>query len=266
MRQSVLWFLIVLLMAGCTFSPVRLLIPESQSTAQQAVLLVADVPDIMADDLEATQAVIGQRLAALDVEAETIIRGSQCIEIHLPEAVDVQAILPAITQTGLLEFVDFSGLSGIETAELEGQRIRTTESIPAVTDALVHPHTGEAFQTVITGAMMESTGALYTDFGQWTIEFTLSEAGGEIFGAYTAAHIGQPLAIVVDGVVRSAPIIQGRLDTGGVISGNFTEEEARQLALQLMSGALAVPLRLEATTIAPADQPAFDVDTLGVCL
>ncbi len=66
-----------------------------------------------------------------------------------------------------------------------------------------------------------------------------------MFGPFTGAHVGEPLAIVLDGVVLSAPRINSRLDTGGVIQGNFTQHEAQQLALQLRSGALPIPLRVE---------------------
>jgi protein-export membrane protein SecD len=53
------------------------------------------------------------------------------------------------------------------------------------------------------------------------------------------------MAIVLDGVVLSAPVIQAQLSSGGVIEGSFTEAEAKQLALQLRSGALPIPLRVE---------------------
>jgi protein-export membrane protein SecD len=55
------------------------------------------------------------------------------------------------------------------------------------------------------------------------------------------------MAIVLDGEVLSAPTIQARLTDGGVITGQFTEEEASTLALQLRSGALPIPLRVEST-------------------
>ena len=52
------------------------------------------------------------------------------------------------------------------------------------------------------------------------------------------------MAIVLDGIVLSAPTIQARLDTGGTITGNFTQAEAQTLALQLRSGSLPIPLRV----------------------
>ena len=77
------------------------------------------------------------------------------------------------------------------------------------------------------------------------INFEVKEEYQEIFGSFTRDRIGEPMAIVLDGEVLSAPIIQDQLSSGGVISGQFTEEEANTLALQLRSGALPIPLRIE---------------------
>jgi protein-export membrane protein SecD len=55
------------------------------------------------------------------------------------------------------------------------------------------------------------------------------------------------MAIVLDGEVLSAPVIQAELPTGGVITGDFTQEEAETLALQLRSGSLRLPLSVEST-------------------
>jgi protein-export membrane protein SecD len=110
-----------------------------------------------------------------------------------------------------------------------------------------NPLNNQPFTTVITGSGLQAASALLDPSGRWIIQFELTPQGGAIFGPYTAANIGQPMAIVLDGVVLSAPTIQARLDTGGTITGNFTEAEAKQLALQLRSGALPIPLRVEST-------------------
>jgi protein-export membrane protein SecD len=103
---------------------------------------------------------------------------------------------------------------------------------------------------VITGADLQAAAAQYgpagtNPQGEWYIQFELKAEAANRFGSFTGSHIGQPLAIVLDGVLLSAPVINSRLDTGGLITGNFTEEEAKQLALQLRSGALPIPLRVE---------------------
>jgi protein-export membrane protein SecD len=69
----------------------------------------------------------------------------------------------------------------------------------------------------------------------------------DAFAAFTgtAAQTNEPLGIVLDGVLLNAPRVQAQLTTGGVITGNFDETEAKQLALQLRSGSLKIPLRVE---------------------
>jgi preprotein translocase subunit SecD len=110
---------------------------------------------------------------------------------------------------------------------------------------IVNPATGQPFTTVMTGSGLQAASAQLEPSGRWVIQFELTPEGGQVFGPFTGSRIGEPLAIVLDGIVLSAPIIQAQLPTGGTISGNFTEEEAKQLALQLRSGALPIPLRVE---------------------
>jgi preprotein translocase subunit SecD len=112
---------------------------------------------------------------------------------------------------------------------------------------ITNPSTGQPFTTVMTGAGLQAASAQLDQSGRWTIQFDLTTEGGAIFGPYTASHIQQPMAIVLDGEVLSAPTIQAQLPTGGTITGNFTEAEAKQLALQLRSGALPIPLSVEST-------------------
>ena len=71
---------------------------------------------------------------------------------------------------------------------------------------------------------------------------SLTSEGGRKFGEVTAANIGRPLAIVLDGKVRSVARIDNRITTDGTIHGSFTQQEAQDLALILRSGALPAPL------------------------
>ncbi|NWF70689.1 MAG: protein translocase subunit SecD [Chloroflexi bacterium] len=123
----------------------------------------------------------------------------------------------------------------------------TAAPTPAATETprLPNPATGQPFTTVMTGAGLQAAAAQYDTQTGWHIQFELTAEGGAVFGPFTASRIGQPMAIVLDGIVLSAPTIRAQLDTGGIITGNFTEEEARTLALQLRSGALPIPLRVE---------------------
>jgi len=166
---------------------------------------------------------------------------------------DPTAAVSTIQQTALLEFVNFTGLGG-QVDQFIGRRILTTQQALIISQRgeiddgevrLVNPLTNQPFQTVITGADLQAAAAEFNQ--QWVIRFDLKPEASATFSQYTGANINQPMAIVLDGVVLSAPFIRAQLDGGGVIEGGFTEQEARQLALQLRSGALPIPLRVEAT-------------------
>ena len=82
-------------------------------------------------------------------------------------------------------------------------------------------------------------------YGAPYISFELTDAGAKIFGDYTAQHVGDILAIVLDNVVLSAPNIKSAIPDGqGIIEGKFTREEADSLAVQMRYGALPVPLEV----------------------
>lgn len=86
------------------------------------------------------------------------------------------------------------------------------------------------------------------------INFTLNAQGAKIFADYTEKSIGKRLAIVLDNKVYSAPNINERIGGGsGQISGNFSSEEARDVAVALRSGALIAPVKLlEQRSIGPS--------------
>lgn len=119
-----------------------------------------------------------------------------------------------------------------------------TPVTPVEEPGVPNPLTGQPFHTVMTGAGLQSAAAQLDQSNQWAIRFELTSEGGAVFGPFTSSAIGQPMAIVLDGIVLSAPTIQARLDTGGTITGNFDQEEAQNLALQLRSGSLPIPLRV----------------------
>jgi len=70
--------------------------------------------------------------------------------------------------------------------------------------------------------------------GNWQVDFSLSPGGAERFAEITGKNIGQRLAIVIDGKLITAPIIQSPITGGrGQITGNFTKQEAKDLAAKL---------------------------------
>ncbi|MEI7528665.1 MAG: protein translocase subunit SecD [Elusimicrobiota bacterium] len=98
----------------------------------------------------------------------------------------------------------------------------------------------------VTGAYLENA-RVETDrqFGTPSIGFTFNKEGGKLFEQFTGANVGKYLAIVLDGVVHSAPVIKTRIGGGsGVIEGSFSMEEARDLAIVLRAGSLPAPVSI----------------------
>jgi preprotein translocase subunit SecD len=88
---------------------------------------------------------------------------------------------------------------------------------------------------------------------EWQVGFTWNPDGGQKFGALTEKNLQKQLAIILDGLVYSAPVIRDRISRQGQISGRFSSEEARDLAVVLRAGALPIPVQIEEErTIGPA--------------
>ncbi len=81
--------------------------------------------------------------------------------------------------------------------------------------------------------------------GSWDTAFVLSQDAAKRFSAYTGSHIGQRLAIVLDGKVLEAPVIKGQISDNGVIEGAASQQDANDLALNLKAGTLPAGITYE---------------------
>lgn len=106
---------------------------------------------------------------------------------------------------------------------------------------------------VVTGDQLVDAQPAFDQNNRPAVNFRFNPAGGRAFGLYTAANIGNPFAIVLDGEVISAPVIQAHISGGsGIITGRFTVEESTRLAVLLRSGALPAEMDfLEERTVGP---------------
>ncbi|HZO57656.1 MAG TPA: protein translocase subunit SecD [Bryobacteraceae bacterium] len=106
---------------------------------------------------------------------------------------------------------------------------------------------------VVTGRDLRNARAGRDEMGKASTDFTLSQDGGRKFGRYTEQNIGQRLAILLDGQIRSVATIQSRIEDSGQISNIGTEQEAADLALVLRAGSLpASVIYLEERTVGPS--------------
>ncbi|BCD60768.1 MULTISPECIES: protein translocase subunit SecD [unclassified Nitratiruptor] len=99
---------------------------------------------------------------------------------------------------------------------------------------------------ILDGSMIKDARVAFDQNNQPVINFTLNSEGARIFGDFTAKNVGKRLAVVLDNVIYSAPVIRERIGGGsGQISGGFTVAEAHDVAIALRSGALLAPVYME---------------------
>jgi SecD/SecF fusion protein len=99
-----------------------------------------------------------------------------------------------------------------------------------------------------------SSGQDLQHLGSWEINLEFKRAAARKFASITGRNVNKRLAIVLDDIVQSAPYIQERIPHGRArITGQFSAEEARDLAIVLRAGALPAPLKIvEERTVGPS--------------
>ena len=191
--------------------------------------------------------------------AEPDIRpqGKDRILVQLPGIKDPKRAIDIIGKTALLEFKLVDEDNSLEEA-LKG-------NIPPG-DEVLYQIKGEAGskrkipfllkkRAVITGEYLtDARVQIDSRYNEPYVSLSFDSRGARLFGQITGANIKKRLAIVLDGVVNSAPVIQDKI-TGGraQITGRFTMEESRDLAIVLRAGALPAPVKIiEERTVGPS--------------
>jgi preprotein translocase subunit SecD len=181
---------------------------------------------------------------------------SDQILVQLPGVTDVDRAKDIIRSEGFLELklVEKEGATKEELAPA-GNAPSGMEVIPGASGA---GDAGTTYYLVrkvapVTGRDLRSARPSLDENNRTAVSFTLNSDGGRRFGKFTGENIGKRLAIVLDGRVQSAPVLEGRITTDGRISGSFTQQEAADLALVLRSGALPAKMDyLQEQTIGPS--------------
>ena len=107
--------------------------------------------------------------------------------------------------------------------------------------------------SAVTGRDLRTAEAGRDENGQPDVRFTLTGEGGRRFYAFTSAHVGEDLAVVLDNKVQEKAVIKEPIRDTGVINGRFTEQQAKDLAMILRSGALPAGIKyLEERTVGPS--------------
>ncbi len=198
--------------------------------------------------------VIRRRIDEMGTREPTIIRqGDTRIVVQVPGLEDPEALKELLGKTAKLEFklVDFEA---DPNAIAEGRP-------PVGSQVFPYPDNPSGLPNIAVKRLGGISGDKLTDAGQGfdpdtnapVVNITFDTEGGARFARLTQNNVGRPFAIILDGVVLSAPNINEPILGGSAqISGNFTVEEANQLSIALRSGALPVELQVvEERTVGP---------------
>ncbi len=210
------------------------------------------------DAMERALEVIRNRVDQFGVAEPLIARqGDRWLVVELPGVKDPERAIELIGKTALLEFKLVN--DGVRISELLDSEGKVDPSrIPTGYEVL--PGKGETLfllkeEPEITGAAL--TNAKVEIGGQYNMPYVaidFNKDGAKKFARITEINIERNLAIVLDGRVQSAPVIKSKIPDGhAIIEGNFTMEEAKNLAIVLRAGALPAPVNIiENRTVGPS--------------
>jgi preprotein translocase subunit SecD len=197
------------------------------------------------------------------------------IVVQLPGVKDPKRAVEIIGKTAQLEFklvddeaslaaaLPASILPGEEAQLLERVKDKLPEGDEILYQRVTNKETGVVTrrpfilkkQTLLTGDLLtEAKVNIDQRFNEPYVSITFNSTGAKIFEDITAQNVKKRLAIILDGNVYSAPVIQEKISGGNAqITGSFGMEEARDLAIVLRAGALPAPVKiLQNVTVGPS--------------
>lgn len=173
--------------------------------------------------------------------AEPLIQtaGGNRILLQMPGVQDVEKVKRVVGSVAKLEFRLVARGKGEEGAT---KTLKDREGAEYILEE----------EVLMTGDAVDTASSHFLN-GQMEVLLGLTTEGARTFRNITQENVGRQLAIVLDNVVYSAPVIRERISGGSAsISGSFSAEEANQLAIVLRAGALPAPLEvLEERTVGP---------------
>lgn len=190
--------------------------------------------------------ILRNRIDGLGVSEPVLEReGTSDIVIQLPGLSDIKRARDVILSTAQLQFRLVSNLRESDYLDKDGKIEK--EKLPKGIAYFPGKENREYLceDVLLTGESLVDAQVQTDSYGRPIIAFTLNPEGGHKFGIITGDNIHRQLAIILDEIVYSAPVIQTRIPGGkGIIEGSFTDEEAKDLALVLRAGALPAPLKV----------------------
>lgn len=224
----------------------------------------------ISDAVDRALEIIRNRVDQFGVAEPMIVRqGEKWIALQLPGVREPERAKEIIGKTALLEFRLVENTGAIsKIAEKIRELNLSWEELPKIQEELkTFIPTGyvllpgrEVYYLLkstpeISGAyLVNAEVKIGGEYGFPYVGLKFNKEGAKIFAETTGLNVNRNLAIVLDSIVQSAPVIRTRIPDGNaIIEGNFTIEEAKNLAIILRAGALPAPVRIiEERTVGPS--------------
>ena len=192
--------------------------------------------------LDTARNVVAKRIDPDGTREVTVIRqGNDRILVQVPGLQDPEALKRLLGKTAKLEFKLVDLLA--DPAEVQqGRAPAGSQVLPMQEGGFI----AVKRRVMVSGdELNNATQAFDQTNNTPTVSLTFNSQGGRKFGRVTAENVGKPFAIILDGLVISAPNINEAILGGNAqISGGFTVESANELAVSLRSGKLPVALKV----------------------
>jgi preprotein translocase subunit SecD len=244
------------------FRDLRLVQHSGGETAFEATYDLSDDDAEQIRKLAVAQALetIRNRIDQFGVSEPDIRRqGEKRILVQLPGISDTQRAKDLIGKTAQLEFklVDDSldPAAALENGVPPGREVLYSVEVDPDTQRSIRTPFLLHKRTELTGAYLtDARVQIDSQYNEPYVSIDFDKKGARIFERITGEHVNERLAIVLDNKVASAPRIQEKISGGQArITGRFTMEEARDLAIVLRAGALPAPVEiLEERTVGPS--------------
>ncbi len=214
------------------------------------------VAELEQNSIERVRHIIENRVKDFGLVEPSIQKsGDDRILVQVPGASkkDRQRIVNLIKKTAVLEFKIVKAVGASRENLLAATEAETEKQVAEKGMAIHAGDTGNENEKFflterlasVTGEYISDARITFDNYGNPAVGFTFKGEGGSKFGKLTEENVGARLAIVLDGIIKSAPTIQDKITYQGTITGTFTPEETKDLALILRSGSLPVPVRVE---------------------
>jgi len=219
----------------------------------------AEIARLRESTIEQARKTITDRIDQFGVAEPTVAKqGEDQILVQLPGIKDTQRAIDLIGKTAQLEFKLVDEEHSLDKALQgdipEGSEILYERSRDKVTGQIVKKPYLLKKTALMTGNLLTDARVQPGEFGTPYVTMTFNKFGAMLFEQITGENVGKRLAIILDDNVYSAPVIREKIGGGRAqITGNFTDEEARDLAIVLRAGALPAPVEiLEQRTVGPS--------------